>query len=411
MVGNVVAAPVGRRHHYDVGVGEIAERSEARVRSTRLLRLAQEHGLCVGDKHKVPESVFTGCQAMQRGFLQALFTADGHVSGTLEKGHSVRLTSINRQLLVDVQRLLLNFGIASRIYTDRRGEGLRLLPDGHGGTRPYECRAYHDLVVGKDNLARFASEIGFLTQAKQQALLSRLAAYQQGPYRERFTARFAALEPEGEEAVYDLTEPVTHSFVANGLVVHNCGEQPLYPNEACNLGSLNLARFVRAGGLSLQRHGRGLAGVEALDWERMERAVRVAIRFLDDVITVNPYPDAHIDRAVKANRRVGLGVMGWADLLIDLEIPYDSEDALRLGTEMMRRINEWAHDESCRLAEERGPFPNWAKSIYQDGRPQRNATTTTIAPTGTISIIRLLVGHRAAIRAGVRPPRLPRRPA
>jgi ribonucleoside-diphosphate reductase alpha chain len=166
-----------------------------------------------------------------------------------------------------------------------------------------------------------------------------------------------------------------------------CGEQPLYPNEACNLGSINLARFVRPGGVSLHHHGRGLAGIEALDWERMEGTVRTAIRFLDDVITVNPYPDAHIDRAVKANRRVGLGVMGWADLLIDLELPYDSEDALRLGTEIMRRLNEWAHDESCRLAEERGPFPNWPKSIYKDARPQRNATTTTIAPTGTISII------------------------
>src|SRR5579884_1549900 len=166
-----------------------------------------------------------------------------------------------------------------------------------------------------------------------------------------------------------------------------CGEQQLYPNEACNLGSINLARFVRPGGVQVYRHGRGVAGVEAIDWERLERTVRTAIRFLDDVITVNPYPDTHIERAVKANRRVGLGVMGWADLLIDLEIPYDSEEALRLGTEVMRRLNEWAHDESCRLAEERGPFPNWPKSIYKDGRPQRNATVTTIAPTGTISVI------------------------
>ncbi|HZU07933.1 MAG TPA: adenosylcobalamin-dependent ribonucleoside-diphosphate reductase [Chloroflexota bacterium] len=166
-----------------------------------------------------------------------------------------------------------------------------------------------------------------------------------------------------------------------------CGEQPLYPNEACNLGSINLARFVRPAGLHLHRNGHGLAGVEAIDWDRLERTVRLAIRFLDDVITVNPYPDPWIDRTVKANRRVGLGVMGWADLLIQLEIPYDSEEALQLAEEVMRRINTWAHDESCLLAEERGPFPNWPKSIYKDGRPQRNATVTTIAPTGTISII------------------------
>src|SRR5919206_2153032 len=164
-----------------------------------------------------------------------------------------------------------------------------------------------------------------------------------------------------------------------------CGEQPLYPNEACNLGSLNLARFVKPGGVAANRNGRGV--LDAIDWERMERAVRLSIRFLDDVITVNPYPEKYIDHAVKANRRVGLGVMGWADLLIQLEIAYDSEEALSLADEVMRRINETAHDESCRLAEERGPFPNWARSIYRDGRPQRNATVTTIAPTGTISII------------------------
>src|SRR5439155_13251224 len=115
--------------------------------------------------------------------------------------------------------------------------------------------------------------------------------------------------------------------------------------------------------------------------------VRLSIRFLDDVISVNPYPDDLIDDAVKANRRVGLGVMGWSDLLVQLGIPYDSEDAVELGEEMMRFINTVAHDQSEKLAEVRGPFPNWSQSIYRDGKPIRNATVTTIAPTGTISII------------------------
>ena len=111
------------------------------------------------------------------------------------------------------------------------------------------------------------------------------------------------------------------------------------------------------------------------------------MHFLDDVINVNPYPDSLIDHAVKANRRIGLGVMGWADLLILMGIPYDSEEALELGAEMMAFINRIGHDECERLAQVRGPFPMWSRSIYKDGRPLRNATVTTIAPTGTISII------------------------
>ncbi len=157
-----------------------------------------------------------------------------------------------------------------------------------------------------------------------------------------------------------------------------CGEQPLYPNEACNLGSLNLAKFFKpAAG-----NGKG-----AVDWEDLERVVRLSVRFLDDVIEANPYPLPEIDASVKANRRIGLGVMGWADLLFELGIPYDSEEALKLAEEVMRFIEEKGHNESANLAEERRPFPNWSRSIYRDERPLRNSTVTTIAPTGTISII------------------------
>src|SRR5581483_468339 len=152
-----------------------------------------------------------------------------------------------------------------------------------------------------------------------------------------------------------------------------CGEQPLLPYEACNLGSLNVAAFVKPD--------------QSIDWDDMEKAIRTSVRFLDDVIEINPYPLRSIVEMVGANRRIGLGVMGWADLLFKLGIPYNSERALDLAGETMAFINRIGHSESEKLALERGPFPNWSRSIYKNGKEIRNSTVTTTAPTGTISII------------------------
>jgi ribonucleoside-diphosphate reductase alpha chain len=159
-----------------------------------------------------------------------------------------------------------------------------------------------------------------------------------------------------------------------------CGEQPLFPNEACNLGSINLALFARP-----EVSGNGHRSDVA--WDDLERTVRLAVRFLDDVIEVNPYPLPEIDKAVRSNRRIGLGIMGWADMLFALGIPYDSPKSLVLAEEIMGFIRQIGHDEDAKLAKERGPFPNWERSIYYHDRPRRNATVTTIAPTGSISII------------------------
>ncbi len=197
-----------------------------------------------------------------------------------------------------------------------------------------------------------------------------------GAYAQKWSDEVASVEPAGPRPVYDLTEPQSHSMIANGLVVHQCGEQPLLPNDACNLGSINVAKFA------VERSGRW-----EIDWSELERVVRLAVRFLDDVIEVNPYPLPQVDEMVKANRRVGLGIMGWADLLFTLGVPYDSDEALELAERLMAFVNERGHDQSARLAEERGPFPHWARSIYRHGRPLRTATVTTIAPTGTISMI------------------------
>src|SRR5690606_17103294 len=203
-----------------VGVVQVADRDEARVQSQRLVKLAESYGL-VENKHHVPEVVFKGTEAMQRGFLQALFTADGSFQDGQEKGGSVRLAASHIQLLEGVQQLLMNFGIASRIYRNRRDAGYRDLPDGHGGLQSYWCQAQHELVITKRNLNIFAEEIGFLTAAKQSALSDYTSRGKRGTYAESFTATVESITADGEEEVFDLTESLTHSFVANGLVVHN----------------------------------------------------------------------------------------------------------------------------------------------------------------------------------------------
>src|SRR5438309_8251439 len=191
------------------------------------------------------------------------------------------------------------------------------------------------------------------------------------------SAKILSIEAAGVATTYDLYEPETDTWITEGYVSRGCGEQPLLPNEACNLGSLNVSKFAR----------RGEDGEWSIDWDEMERVVRLAVRFLDDVIEMNPYPLPEIDATVKSNRRIGLGIMGWADLLFIMGIPYDSQEAIDLAERLMSFVKDKAHDQCAKLAEERGPFPNWSKSIYKDVRPMRNSTVTTIAPTGTISMI------------------------
>jgi ribonucleoside-diphosphate reductase alpha chain len=151
-----------------------------------------------------------------------------------------------------------------------------------------------------------------------------------------------------------------------------CGEQPLLTYESCNLGSINLSKFVKNRGI---------------DYPRLKATVANAIHFFDNVIDVNYYPLPRLKEMAEMNRKVGLGVMGFADMLIALNVPYNSENALRLAGEIMEFIDKAATEASQDLAKERGAFPNFPRSTFADGPAMRNATVTTIAPTGSISMI------------------------
>ena len=332
-----------------------------------------------GLKKEVPESIWNAPRAAVLGFLSALFSADGTVNVSAHKAScSIRLANSSRKLLKQVQLLLLNEGIVSIFYFRRKG-GKKLMPDSHREPKLYSYSDQYELVMDGQSRDLFLREIGFLVPSKQQKAVEWLQTKQRRSNRDKFTDRVQSITFYGSTDVYCTTEPETHSIVANGFVAAQCGEQPLLPYESCNLGSINLARMVHHGPEEV-----------TMDWQRLARVVGTSVHLLDNVIDMNDYPIEEIARMSRNTRRIGVGVMGWSDLLVELGIRYDSREALKLAEEVMRFIQDESYKASVKLAEKRGPFPAWDGSIYSQAdnqRVMRNSAPVTIAPTGTISII------------------------
>ncbi len=411
-INRLVAAPElsQTNRQYQVKVLDVSGRDESCIKSLQLGHLIDPELL--ENKRQLPPSVLRGSRAMQKGFLTALFTAHGTIeAGPPSSGVNIHLTSSCLSLLTEVQKLLLNFGIASRVMPECRCilGGILLPPASKEGNDLYELLGYYELIISRSNVKVFAKQIGFLSVHKQDQLEESLSTcsqhqleetlsmYFQEIRSEDFLATFESLTPDGEEMVYDLTEPEAHQFVANGLVISNCGEQGLPPWGVCNLGALNISSFVENG---------------QMNWERLAERSKVAMRFLDNVVDANEYFIEENREAQLSTRRTGLGTMGLADALIKMKIAYGSEASIPVIERIYSTIRDAAYEASADIAAEKGPFPRFDQDKYMQGRfikrlPQhvqekvreqgiRNAVLLTQAPTGTTSLF-------AGVSSGIEP--------
>ncbi|MBL8297874.1 MAG: ribonucleoside-diphosphate reductase [Rhodanobacteraceae bacterium] len=339
------ARTLPHRKDFD-GWSAVSGRGEWRLKSSALRDLANSLGLRPGSKAITPALERASSDAC-RGFLRGFFDADGSVQGSQLKGVSIRLAQSDRARLEAVQRMLLRLGIESTIYPNRRAAGTALLPDGKTSRAVYATLAQHELVIAGESLQRYAELVGFGDSDKAAQLARLCAAYRRAPNRARFHATVAAIEPAGEEAVFDVQVPGINTFDANGLHAHNCGEQPLPPYGSCLLGSINLTVFVR-----------DPFGPKArFDWDEYREVVRVFTRMLDNVVEINGLPLQQQREEILSKRRHGMGYLGLGSTLTMLKLRYGSKEACVFTEDVSREMALAGWEVGLALAQEKGPAP------------------------------------------------------
>ena len=366
------------------------------------------------EEREVPSSLFTATEEAVIGFLEGLFSSDGTISLGSKSRNYLRLNSSSLKLLKQVQLLLLNLGIKSAIYDHSTKSKVFRYENKNGDIIKYKTSGINfELNVSKENARRFIEKIFFI-QGKNQGKVSELKAFEF--YSEKFADKVKSKTFAGKKEVWDITEPKSHSFIANGIIVHNCGEVPLEDGGACNLGSINLSRFVSS----------GYTDNAKIEWEELGEATSTLTRFLDNVISWNEVlnPLEKQRSAASETRRIGLGFMGIADMMNQLGIEYDSEEGIVLLEKISRFIANVSYLTSSEIAKEKGqsaifnydkysrcPFfqeilsPEVKQSVKLNGL--RNIAILSIAPTGTISNIILgfvnNTRHYVGVSGGIEP--------
>jgi ribonucleoside-diphosphate reductase alpha chain len=315
----------------------------------------------------IPDWIMQLSKAEMAYFLRGLFSANGC---NLKKYHRITLVSVNKDMLKQVQQMLLLFGIKAKLWYHSKKQDIEF------SNGVYECKQSCHLVISRESYVKFLDKIGFIQSYKN--------GHDDHKFKEEDDTETVILIEELDEAeVWDFTEPIHHYAITNGAYVHNCQEFINIPYSSCNLGSINLAECVTNG---------------KLDNDKLERLVRLGIRFIDDMITVNKLPLPKIQQVTEEIRPVGLGTMGLADMLFKLRIPMNKPEGINFLNKLYAKIKDIARNEDTLLSMEKGVYPKWEGSVWQTkhGRPMRNSNLLSIAPNGSIGFI-------ANVNGGVEP--------
>jgi ribonucleoside-diphosphate reductase alpha chain len=293
------------------------------------------------------DKIFELDEQSVRNVLRGLFAADGTVSDNGEKSQYVGLESTSLTLLEQTQLLLLSFGVKAKLYRNRKADEFSYLPDGKGGSRNYPRVPLHSLRITRSSRTKFAERIGFADGSPKSAALTAMNSRVQ-TYAEKMTDEIIGIEPCGIEDVYDLTEPDTHHFVGNGIVIHNCAEYHSIDDSACNLASARLTAFLGADG--------------SFDHATFSEAVRLWTLVLEISVAAGQLPSATIAANTWRIRNLGLGYTDLGAMLMRMGIPYDSADAFGWAAAITALETGVAYRTSAEMAREQGPFASFERN-------------------------------------------------